>query len=49
MLPPAEDRVRLVVRRKHVFDDALHQVKSNLEVNKRLKTTFFDEPAPVGR
>ena len=45
MLPPAEDRVRLVVRRKHVFDDALHRVKSNLDVNKRLKITFVDEPA----
>ena len=43
MLPPTDET--RVVRRKHVFDDALHRVKSDLDVNKRIKITFVDEPA----
>ena len=36
---------RLVVRRKHIFEDALTQFKNGVDANKYLKVTFLGEPA----
>ena len=36
---------RIVIRRKHVFEDALHRYKSGLDFKKYLKVTFVGEPA----
>ena len=45
-LPPNRSECqRLIVRRKHVFEDALHRYKSGLELTKYLKVTFVGEPA----
>ena len=45
--PRSDDaRVRLVVRGKHVFEDALHKVRSSdLDLTKHLRITFVGEPA----
>lgn len=45
VLPKDDSKIRLVVRRKHVFKNALHKVKNGVDVNKCLKITFVDEPA----
>lgn len=34
-----------MIRRKHVFVDALHAVKNGLDVTKHLRVTFVGEPA----
>ena len=34
-----------MIRRKHVWEDALHRFKSGLDLNKYLKVTFLGEPA----
>lgn len=44
MVTSDELKVRLVVRRKHVFEDALHKIKG-LDVNRCLKITFINKPA----
>ena len=36
---------RLIVRRKHVFEDALHRYRGNLDLQKYIKVTFVGEPA----
>ena len=35
----------IMIRQKHVWEDALHRFKSGLDVNKYLKVTFVGEPA----
>ena len=36
---------RIIIRRKHVWEDALHQLKCGFDVHKHPKVTFVGEPA----
>ena len=40
-----EDRVRLIVRRKHVFEDTLHKLRNGIDISKHLRVTFIGERA----
>ena len=40
-----EDRLRIVVRRKHIFEDTLHKLRSGIDISKHLRVTFIGEPA----
>ena len=40
-----DDRFRLTVRRKHIFQDTLHRLKSNIDLTKHLRINFVGEPA----
>ena len=44
-LPVCTEYRRVVVRRRHVFEDALHCFKFGLDVTKHLRVTFVGEPA----
>ena len=44
-LPVRTEYQRVVVRRRHLFDDALHRFKSGLDATKHLRVTFVGEPA----
>ncbi len=39
------DNVRIIVRRRHILSDTLHQLRCGLDVSKHLKVTFVGEPA----
>ncbi len=39
------DCVRIVVRRRHVLNDTLHQLRCGVDLYKHLKVTFVGEPA----
>ena len=41
----SEDRFRMVVRRKFIFEDTLHNLRNGLDLSKRLRVTFVGEPA----
>lgn len=41
----ASDKVRVVVRRKHVLEDTLHQLRCGLDTSKHMRITFVGEPA----
>ena len=41
----AYDCVHMVVRRKYVLPDTLHQLRCGLDVSKHLRVTFVGEPA----
>ncbi len=46
MLPLNEDnKTRLVIRRKHLFDDAFHKFRSGIDLNRYLSITFSTESA----
>ena len=36
---------RLIVRRKHVFEDALRRYRGDLDLQKYIKVNFVGEPA----
>ena len=36
---------RLIVRRKHIFEDALHRYRSGIDLKKYIKVTYVGEPA----
>lgn len=40
-----EDRLRIVVQRKHIFEDTLHRLRNGIDVSKHLRVTFIGEPA----
>ena len=40
-----EDRVRIIVQRKHVWDDTLHKLCNGFDTSKHLQVTFLGEPA----
>ena len=40
-----EESQRIIIRRKHVWEDALRRFKSGLNVKKYIKVTFVGEPA----
>ena len=39
------DAVRIIVRRRHILSDTLHQLRCGLDVLKHMKVTFIGEPA----
>lgn len=40
-----EEFTRLIVRRRHVWEDMLHKLRNNLDVTKPIRITFVGEPA----
>jgi hypothetical protein len=40
-----EDRFRIIVRRKHIFEDTLHKLRYGIDISKHLRVTFIGEPA----
>lgn len=40
-----DNQVRIVIRRKYVFEDTLHQFRCGLSLSKHLRITFIGEPA----
>ena len=40
-----ESRTRLLIRRKHVFQDALQKARHGLDLSKHIQITFVGEPA----
>lgn len=38
------DRVRIIVRRRHILPDTLHQLRFGLDVSKHMRVTFIGEP-----
>ena len=40
-----EDRIRITVRRKHIFEDTLHKLRNGIDITKHLRVTFIGEPA----
>jgi len=43
--PNSVDCQRFVIRRKHVFEDALHRFSAGLDFSLNFKITFVGEPA----
>ena len=41
----SEDRLRITVRRKHIFEDTLHKLRCGIDISKHLRVTFIGEPA----
>ena len=40
-----DDRFRITVRRKHIFEDTLHKLHYDFDATKHLRVTFIGEPA----
>ena len=40
-----EDRLRIIVRRKHIFEDTLHRLRNGIDISKHLRVTFIGESA----
>lgn len=40
-----EDRLRIIVRRKHILEDTLHKLRNGIDISKHLRVTFIGEPA----
>ena len=40
-----EDRVRITIRRKFIFEDTLHKFRCGIDLSKHLRVTFVGEPA----
>ena len=41
----SEERLRIVVRRKFIFEDTMHKLRNDLDLSKHLRVTFVGEPA----
>ena len=39
------NKICIIVRRKHVFSDTMHQLRCGLDVLKHMRVTFVGEPA----
>lgn len=40
-----EDRIRITVRRRHILEDTIHNLRAGHDTTKYLKVTFVGEPA----